>query len=480
MVGANMNSLKLTQVTNDGRKKIWRLSNANSPVTFGTSRKANLISIDNEIEAYQLAFELVQNTWRCINFDIKSPHPNLTLHEKNEIKLKNSIVYIEVIQKNPFILKQLDQIQTTGELSKNLVVVTNNNQIVSTQLININEAFQIYNNGQLIKIDVPTQSEQWHVKEIDGFKIKNKVLSLNSTSNIEKIDSATLVDAESKKASIISVGITLILVGVSFLAPKKIQNLVAEKKLSTAQSIVRMDTKKKRPKDSKPTKPATATVAQTAAPQASSNKASAIIKGAVGARISQLLSKVSATEARTQNVILTTKGVKAGQESSGRALAAVGNTESSGRNWNGESLGKGAGVGTAGVGGGRGSQGLNVGLGQGKTGGGGVGLIEEESEITGGLDREVIAQYIKTQLGQILYCYERQLSASPDLFGKIAVRFTIAGSGAVETQSINDTTLKNRSVENCILSKVARWKFPEPKGGTKVLVTYPFLFKSTN
>ncbi len=107
-------------------------------------------------------------------------------------------------------------------------------------------------------------------------------------------------------------------------------------------------------------------------------------------------------------------------------------------------------------------------------------MIEDESEIIGGLDREVIAQYIKTQLGQILYCYERQLSASPDLYGKIAVKFTIAGSGQVETQSINDTTLKNHSVGNCILNKVSKWKFPEPRGGTKVLVTYPFLFKSTN
>ena len=92
----------------------------------------------------------------------------------------------------------------------------------------------------------------------------------------------------------------------------------------------------------------------------------------------------------------------------------------------------------------------------------------------------MIAQYIKTQFGQILYCYERQLSANPDLYGKVAVKFTIAGTGKVETQAINETTLKDKSVEGCILNKIAKWKFPEPKGGTKVLVTYPFLFKSTN
>ena len=120
------------------------------------------------------------------------------------------------------------------------------------------------------------------------------------------------------------------------------------------------------------------------------------------------------------------------------------------------------------------------GLAAGGTGSGGVGLIEEEGEITGGLDREIIAQYIKSKLGQILYCYERQLSAKPDLFGKVAVKFTIGPSGQVEQQLIGDTTLKNATVEGCILNRVAAWKFPAPQGGTRVLVTYPFLFKSTN
>ena len=136
-------------------------------------------------------------------------------------------------------------------------------------------------------------------------------------------------------------------------------------------------------------------------------------------------------------------------------------------------------ISTAGRGGGGSASGMG-GLAAGGTGSGGVGLIEEEGEITGGLDREVIAQYIKSQLGQILYCYERQLSANPDLFGKVAIKFTIGPSGGVEKQLIGDTTLKNATVEGCILNRVAAWKFPAPQGGTRVLVTYPFLFKSTN
>ncbi|MGZ3725825.1 MAG: AgmX/PglI C-terminal domain-containing protein [Pseudobdellovibrio sp.] len=471
-----MIALKLTQTTNDGRVKVWKMVQAKHPITFGTSRKADLTSIDSGIEPFHFVFEKVEEKWHCINFDSKTEMADVEIENNFEITLKNSKLQFEVIAKKPFVLNQLNRFTSNGNLFKNLVVVTKNNQIISTNVLNSDQSFQFYHQGQLIKLNVNESDTNWTVKELNGFLIQNKKVQLNSTHELEKIHVNEVLGKESKKASLISVGLTLFLVGVSFLAPKQLENTEV-KKVFTSSSVIKLDNKRKKLLETKTTVAKSQTTPE---PSAAGGKASALLKGAIGARISQLLGKVSATEARTQNIILTTKGIKAGQEPSGRALAAVGNTESSGRNWTGESAGKGTGVSTAGIGGGHGTGNLKGGLGQGKTGSGGVGLIEEESEITGGLDREVIAQYIKTQLGQILYCYERQLSASPDLFGKIAVRFTIAGTGSVETQTINDTTLKNRSVENCILNKVAKWKFPEPKGGTKVLVTYPFLFKSTN
>lgn len=119
-------------------------------------------------------------------------------------------------------------------------------------------------------------------------------------------------------------------------------------------------------------------------------------------------------------------------------------------------------------------------LSAGATGNSGVGLLEEEGDVTGGLDKEVIAAFIRKNIGHILYCYERSLSANPNLFGKVAVKFTIGGTGTVETQKIGESTLRNGQVESCILEKISHWKFPEPKGGMKVVVTYPFLFKTTN
>lgn len=204
-----------------------------------------------------------------------------------------------------------------------------------------------------------------------------------------------------------------------------------------------------------------------------------LAKNSLGSRLTQLLGKVSATEARTAQ-LLKSRGAEAGTRPSGRALATLAQGDFSGQNW-AEKAGSGApAIGTRGLGGGGDAGSLGTALAQGSTGSGGVALIEEESEVSGGLDREVIAQYIKTRLGQILYCYERQLSATPDIYGKVNVKFTIAGSGQVEAQAVNESTLQSRPVENCVLSKISRWRFPEPRGGIKVVVTYPFIFKSTH
>lgn len=117
---------------------------------------------------------------------------------------------------------------------------------------------------------------------------------------------------------------------------------------------------------------------------------------------------------------------------------------------------------------------------QGSVGKGDLNLLAKESEITGGLDREVIAKYIQSQKGKILFCYERQLSANPNLFGKVSVKFQITAAGTIDLYSITESTLGNQNVESCLLQLVSQWHFPKPEGGVKVLVSYPFVFKSLN
>lgn len=499
-----MHILKLQQTTSDGRTKTWKFNSSEKLFTFGTSRKADVLSIDDRVESFESALEYRNSEWHYITFSTKCSSKDKTANNHKAdtiikgatlIKLSNSSLKFEIISKELDLLKNIEAGQYTDNsanqqpqqkeqelLQKNvqqLILVIKNNQIINIQTHDPAKKFQIYSNGQLQKISLPL-SDSWCTQDLSDYTIKYKKIKAADLTAYKDISHNQFIDKESKTALITTLTITFLLIVVSLLVPNPEVVAPVVKSQTSTSVVVKTNLKQKIKKEKQ--------VSNAARPEPIKNnnsgataggKVSALIKGSLGVRISQLLGKVSSTEARTANVLVTTVGIKAGEGAAGRGLAALGKVESSGRNWTGEAKGAGSGVSTVGIGGGGNSNKLGGGLGQGKTGAGGVGLIEEESEIVGGLDREVIAQYIKTQLGQILYCYERQLSANPNLYGKIAVKFTIAGTGQVETQSINDTTLKNVSVESCILNKISKWKFPEPKGGTKVLVTYPFLFKST-
>lgn len=103
-------------------------------------------------------------------------------------------------------------------------------------------------------------------------------------------------------------------------------------------------------------------------------------------------------------------------------------------------------------------------------------IIPGKTTVVGGLDKDVIAKIIRQHQNEIKYCYESELNKNPNLQGKVAVAFTIDPAGAVSDASVTETTLGNSTAENCMLSRIRRWKFPEPKGGGVVAVTYPWLF----
>ncbi len=98
--------------------------------------------------------------------------------------------------------------------------------------------------------------------------------------------------------------------------------------------------------------------------------------------------------------------------------------------------------------------------------------------MVGGLDKDVVARVIKRYWAQIKYCYEKELSKNPNLYGKIAVKFTISGNGSVSDAEVEQTEMNNAAVEDCIIRNIKRWMFPAPKGGGIVVVRYPFIFKS--
>jgi len=508
-----MITLIVRQQRIDGASKVWKLKPSDETHSFGTSRLAEIISISPEAKGIEGSFEYRNGNWWYIDlnkdFKVDSTFQIISLEKPHVLKRQGYELHlnpIEIsnevfsnIENNSEINEETNLILKVEDSSKlalkhyQIFLVKRNNKIIEYSILPFGEKFIskfMENKSDAIE---PVESNSWVRKNWDDLLIQQKSIHLRSVDDLSKVKWNQLMDDESRKGLKIMGSFILAVFLLSFILPKSERTSELPTFAKSPQSfIVKTEIKKPQQKNSglkaSPSNNSSVNAknprAESPAPPQemkntkSNSKTAGLLKNFTQGRISQLISKVSAQAARSANVVIS-KGIKAESAESGAALSSLGNVDRSGRDWAREAKGNDIKISTGGKGGGQSTLGMG-GLIKGGTGSAGVGLIEDESEISGGLDREIIAQYIKSQLGQILYCYERQLSAHPDLFGKVAVRFTIGPIGTVETQAINDTTLKNATVEGCILKKVAAWKFPIPQGGTKVMVTYPFLFKSTN
>lgn len=75
-------------------------------------------------------------------------------------------------------------------------------------------------------------------------------------------------------------------------------------------------------------------------------------------------------------------------------------------------------------------------------------------------------------------CYETGLKKNPGLGGQVTMNFEINGAGDLNFAKVQKTSLDNAEVENCISQKMMTWKFPKPRGGVAVKVSYPFVLRS--
>lgn len=486
-----MQNLLIEQRGPAGLIKTWKLRSEQGVVTFGHSKHADLRTTIDSVKGIQGVFEYKNDKWYYINLDqhtkhaeMPEGHVEMSLDKESELRMGTTTLLIKPLDARTPLFTQL-----SGEVSNEgpgrnpfqIFTVYSGETLLETKLVPVFKTFVSQFDHSRTKF-MPEKTTDWKRTEIGNLVISQRTVFLTDVQALRHTPLKELVDEDSKKPLAFTLAGALLMALMFILSPKHdpIEDTLAQIPMSKPLEVKIDPPKKKKTAQSAPKEPAQK-AQQAAAPKnrgSGSSKTASAIKSLASGRISQLVGKVSRAAARSANVVVTS-GVPAGSQVTGRALAALGSINKSGKDWSSEGKGTGITISTNGKAGGRGTAGIGT-MGAGKTGSGGVGLLEDEGEIVGGLDREIIAQYIRSKLGEILYCYERQLSAMPDLYGKVGVKFTIAGNGAVETQRIGDTTLRNATVEGCILQRVAKWRFPAPEGGTKVLVTYPFLFKSTN
>jgi hypothetical protein len=94
--------------------------------------------------------------------------------------------------------------------------------------------------------------------------------------------------------------------------------------------------------------------------------------------------------------------------------------------------------------------------------------------ISGRLPPETIQRIVRQNFGRFRACYEDGLRASPNLAGRVTVRFVIGRDGAVSSAADGGSDL-SPGVNSCVVRAFYGLSFPQPEGGV-VTVTYPISF----
>lgn len=105
--------------------------------------------------------------------------------------------------------------------------------------------------------------------------------------------------------------------------------------------------------------------------------------------------------------------------------------------------------------------------------------LHRQATTQGELSREEIMKVINQHLGEIQFCYEKELLKNPGLQGKVTFEWTINTSGTVVQVKTKVGGLPSPTATNCMMDKIKTWNFPKPRGNGVVLVTYPFVFKQS-
>lgn len=83
---------------------------------------------------------------------------------------------------------------------------------------------------------------------------------------------------------------------------------------------------------------------------------------------------------------------------------------------------------------------------------------------------ESIQQSVRNQKGQLRFCFEQRLRASPGLSGTLVVLMDVARGGVDNVRILSNST-GDRLLEECFLTQIGDWLFDD---GVDLSVEYPF------
>ena len=127
----------------------------------------------------------------------------------------------------------------------------------------------------------------------------------------------------------------------------------------------------------------------------------------------------------------------------------------------------------------------------GSSGAGSIGLVGEpppaqvvsvrllEASVEGPLDRDIVRRIARAHINELRKCYRDRLDEEPELEAEFEVGFVIDGRGEVRDVRGLGGEKVDRKLRRCVTKAVQTWRFPKPRGGGEVSVTYPMRFEPT-
>jgi hypothetical protein len=479
----------------------YRFSSKNGTIVLGQSASSHIRLLGDDVSPIHTLVEYTGKEWYLIDAGstsgtwlMKKPITSESFNDTTQVQIggHNLTLVPKTIQNQSLFTDVNKDSESKGQLLFHQVVTVKSGMLMSTQLLPANEPYQFQVQGKDVELPAP-KNKEWSEVTYGSVTVKQRLTRSDDISLTWGDRFKALAAPEMRTPLMMVFAFIFIIAGLIIAVPHAPEAEMVEIKKDNAFTRMIYDSKvlKQKREEAKERTTALKKAVQAGGGAGAGQEAQTtpiVSKGGTPKAVSKIkglsamLGKISA-RASSKSLQIVSQGRNPKDGAAGKVnLASVGSLQGIATQvGNGGEVFRVGGVGTVGKGGGvKGSLGALGALSGGNAGNASVGVLEEETEIEGGLDRDVIARIIQNQLGEIRYCYERQLSAEPDLYGKVQVKFTINETGTVLSQRVGITTLKNAMVEGCILRRMTRWKFPKPKGGTHVLVTYPFMFKSTN
>jgi hypothetical protein len=469
-------------------KRHMRLKSDTDLFVIGSSQKADLRITGENIGGCHVVLRYKHPQWfMCNVYDVNVAASETPITDQTILTIGHHHLRL-VRQESSQPLFVNSSAVADAKLSMHQVVVLRKDRVIETRLLRADQTFVLPNGRDRLKLEPPVNGD-WKVTEVGNRIVRQRLVPEQASAIAESFE----LDKDLKKPLLIFLALFLFMyLGTLFMPQTKPTEVSIDKKslemIYSAKTILKKQVEAKKlvsaaakhggnsaaaqHEESKVQQPDEAT-----APKVT-QKTTQALTSLRQSGLNSLIGKIAKRAAKT-GIQIAAEGVSPDVPNSGRAFFSNGTTTVGGGGAAGKQGSfKLGGVSTKGFGGGASNVKAGTALAGGAVGTGDVAMVDEETSVEGGLDREAIAEVIRKNLGQIRYCYERQLSSNRDLYGKIMVKWTIDASGSVVEPRIDTTTMKSAMVEGCVVRRVASWKFPQPKGGTLVKVSYPFLFKA--